>query len=113
MNSIMNEFLTQLQQHIEIVEDLSDKIEIGDDYLEQLKGYLPLLNQMIHTIFSLKEDPQVCLQIDLEYVMRVLKDILYGIEQDDRVFLLDSLRYGLLEIYYYIGAEVQDGALYE
>lgn len=107
---IMDGLIETLQQHIEIVDEISNKIEFGENYLEQIKSYLPSLNEMMKIIFELKQNSQIGLQIDWEFVMQVLTDIVYGIEQEDTVFLLDVLRYGLLEIYYYVGAEVQGEA---
>lgn len=106
----MEEFIETLQKHIEIVDQISNQIEFGENYIEQLKSYLPSLNEMMKTIFELKQNPQIGLQIDWEFVMQVLTDIVYGIEHEDTVFLLDVLRYGLLEIYYYVGAEIQGKA---
>lgn len=103
----MNDFLNLLQQHINAVEIIGNKIENGEVYMEDMRGYLPSLNQMITTIFELVQNPQVPLSLNPEFVLQVLNDIIYGIENEDSVFLLDVLRYGLLEIYYYIGTELQ------
>lgn len=109
----MNEFLDGLRQHIEVVEELGDKIEHGEAYMEDMRNYLPSLNQMITTIFDLQQAPEISVEINQEFVFQVLNDIIYGIENEDSVFLLDVLRYGLLEIYYYIGTELQSEEYYE
>lgn len=109
----MEDFLKLLQQHIDVIEHIGNKIEKHEAYMEELKEYLPTMNQMITTIFNLVQSPEIPLSINQEFVLQVLKDIVDGMEREDSVFLLDVLRYGLLEIYYYVGSELQDGACYE
>lgn len=109
----MNEFLDSLRQQIEVVERIGDKIEHGEAYMEDMRNYLPSLNQMITTILDLKQTREIPLELNHEFVFQVLNDIIYGIENEDSVFLLDVLRYGLLEIYYYIGTELQSEEQYE
>ena len=103
----MDEFFDLLQQHIGVVEGIGDKVERGEYYMEDVRQYLPSLNQIMTVILQMTQEPEVSLELDQGFVMQVLNDILYGIEQADSVFLLDVLRYGLLEIYYYIITELQ------
>lgn len=105
----MNEFLNLLQSQIETAEQIGNKIENGEEYMEDVREYLPSLNQMLTSIFQIAQEPETAFDINTEFVLQVLNDILYGIEHRDSVFLLDVLRYGLLEIYYYIGTELQGG----
>lgn len=105
----MNEFLNLLQSQIETAEQIGNKIENGEEYMEDVREYLPSLNQMLTSIFQIAQKPETAFDINTEFVLQVLNDILYGIEHRDSVFLLDVLRYGLLEIYYYIGTELQGG----
>lgn len=104
----MNEFLNLLHSHIETAEEIGNKIENGEEYMEDVREYLPSLNQMVTAIFQMAQSSERVLEINPEFVLQVLNDILYGIEHRDSVFLLDVLRYGLLEIYAYIGTELQD-----
>lgn len=104
---MMNEFLNQLLQHIEKTEDICTKMEEGEACMESVRDYLPSLNQMITTIFDLQQTRGCSLEISPEFVVQVLNDLIYGIENEDYVFLLDVLRYGLLEIFYYIASELQ------
>lgn len=103
----MNEFLDGLGQHIEAVEEICTKMEEGEACMEHIRNYLPSLNQMITTVFDLQHASESSFELSQEFVLQVLNDIVYGIESEDFVFLLDVLRYGLLEIYYYIAAELQ------
>lgn len=103
----MNNFLVNLQEQIERVELIAKKIESNEAYMEELKGYLPMLNQTILTLFDVIQNCTIPIEINSEFVLQVLNDILYGIEQEDSVYLLDVLRYGLIEIYVYIGMELQ------
>ena len=105
----MDEILMFLQQHIEVVQKIGDKIENGETYIGELREYMPSLKQMITTIFELTQIPEISLSINTEFVIQVLNDIIYGMEQEDTVFLLDVLRYGLLEVYYFVASELQNG----
>lgn len=105
----MNEFLNLLQSQIETAKQIGNKIENGDAYMEEIRAFLPQLNRMIIAIFEMLQNPESALELNPDFVTQVLNDILYGIENCDSVFLLDVLRYGLLEIYYYIGTELQGG----
>lgn len=109
----MDEFLSILQQHIDVVGKIADQMENGENYFNELQGYLSPLNQMITEIFELMNNPQIQLEVNRDFILQVLNDIAYGMEQEDRVFLLDVLRYGLLEIYYYIGTELRSVDSYE
>ena len=103
----MNEFLIELQHQTEKVEAIAHKIENGEVYLEDMKGYLPELNKTVTTLFEMIQDSTVQIDLNENFVLQVLNDILYGIEHEDSVFLEDVLRYGLIEIYDYIGTEMQ------
>lgn len=109
----MNELLSLLQPHMETVEEIGNKIENGEEYMEDIKVYLPSLNQLMTDIFQMAQNPETGLEIDAGFVLQVLNDVLYGIEHGDSVFLLDVLRYGLLEIYGYIEEELQNGVRHE
>lgn len=106
----MNGFMSTLQQHMTAVEEIGNKIERGGEYLQSLQEYLPSLNQIITTIFGLMNNPELSMEMDPDFVLRVLADLNYGIEHKDSVFTLDVLMYGLLEIYDYIMAELQGGS---
>ncbi len=86
---------------MEKVENICSMIENEEEYLGKLTGYLSQLNETVSYILACAEDPANPFQINVEFVLQNLKDILYGIEQQDSVFLLDALRYGLMEIYKY------------
>lgn len=103
----MEEFLKQLQGHAGAVEEIGNRIECGEHYMEEVRNYLPSLNQMVTEIFQMKQEPGVLPELNSEFVIQVLNDILYGMEHEDAVFLLDVLRYGLMEIYHYIETELQ------
>ncbi|MCI8881309.1 MAG: hypothetical protein HFH28_11390 [Clostridiaceae bacterium] len=103
----MENFLEGLQQQRDCIESIASKIEQGEAYMEELKSCLPLLNQAIITLFDMAQDTVIPIEINSNYVLQVLNDILYGIEQEDPVYLADVLRYGLIEIFDYIGTELQ------
>lgn len=109
----MKEFITDLYQNIEKLQNIIDEIKNNQPYIEDLKQYLPSMNQIIQIIFSMAEDNKVQLQINNQFVIQVLKDTLYGIEHEDSVFLQDVLQYGVLEIYKYITDELENRIVYE
>ena len=96
-----------LRSHISRVDAICRLIENEDEYNGELTGYLPFLNQIISYLLGCSQNPAVSFTINEQFVLQVLQDILYGIEHQDSVFLLDALRYGLLEIYKYGIEELQ------
>ena len=99
----MKKIVEELQQHKGTAQAIIDKIEQGKDYRINIRTYLPILNQLISQIFEVIQQPENSdLQININFIIQVLKDIVYGIEQEDTVFLLDVLKYGLLQIYDYM-----------
>lgn len=104
---MMNGFLNRLLRHIEEVEDICTKMESGEAYMDSIRNYLPSLNRMITAVIDLQQTDGCSLELSQEFVLQVLNDLIYGIENEDNVFLLDVLRYGLLEIFYYIATELQ------
>lgn len=109
----MENLLMELEQHRMMLEEITDKIENREPYMEQMKEYLSSLNAMTTAILKLVENPEVSLDLNLQFYMQVLNDIVYGVENEDSVFLLDVLRYGLAEIYIYIETELQGRVCYE
>lgn len=103
----MNEFLSCLIQQAESIVELCDRMERGDACVEQVRSFLPSLNQTITMIYDPQQAELQTLELNHEFVFQVLNDIIYGVENEDYVFLLDVLRYGLLEIYDYIAMELQ------
>ncbi len=97
-----------LQTQIKRIDQICLLIEYGNEYMEELKGHLPVLNQNICDILEHARNPESCFNINEEFVIQVLKDIIYGIEHTDEVILLDVLRHGLMVIYDY-AAEVLCG----
>lgn len=103
----MDEFLIELQKQQEKVDTIVQKIENGEPYIEDIKKYLPELNRIITTLFEGMQNSLINIDLNQNFILQVLNDILYGIEHEDSVFLADVLRYGLIEIYNYVGVELQ------
>lgn len=103
----------ELQSHIEQVEQICCMIEDDREYNEELMRYLPYLNQMIQSILVYAQDGPSVVDINEQFMLQVLKDIVDGIERKDAVYLLDVLRYGLLEIYHYCLECLQGGCYNE
>ena len=101
--------IEELQMHIERVENICRLIENREEYNEELTSYVGTLNTMVNDILACSQNQAIPFFINEEFVLQVLKDIIYGMENKDSVFLLDTLRYGLLEIYYYTIEELQNG----
>ncbi|MCI7129067.1 MAG: hypothetical protein MSA09_00595 [Lachnospiraceae bacterium] len=109
----MDKFLCELERHRKVLEEIGDKIENKEPYMDSVKEYLPSLNEMTTAVLELVQNPQIALELNLQFYMQVLNDIVYGVENEDSVFLLDVFRYGLLEIYNYIETELQGRECYE
>lgn len=103
----MKDFLDELQSQRETAEKLATKAECGEAYMEEVKLYLPALNQTIAKLFERMQDPLKPIELNQDFVLQVLNDIIYGIEKEDSVCLTDVLRYGLIEIFDYVTAELQ------
>ena len=101
--------IAELQMHVERVENICRLIENREEYNEELTSYVGTLNKMVNDILACSQNREIPFFINEEFVLQVLKDIIYGMENKDSVFLVDTLRYGLLEIYYYTIEELQNG----
>lgn len=91
----------ELQEHIKKVEGICERIENGEAYTEELVRYFGELKKVLSAILAYAQDKNNDFTINEQFILQVLKDILYGEEHKDSVFLLDTLRHGLLEIYRY------------
>lgn len=98
----MQEFIERLQWHKTCVKSIIEKIEHEKEFEYELNRYLPDLSHMVKEIFSYIENGRLNIEIDMNFLLNVLQDVVYGVEQKDTVFLLDVLKYGLLEIFDYI-----------
>ena len=103
----MKTFTERLEEDKDQVLRIIDQIENKEPYMEDMRGYLTSLNEITKEIIRLTDDPQIVLDLNKQFYLQVLNDIMYGIENEDSVFLLDVLQYGLLEIYNYIETELQ------
>ena len=102
----MNDFLDELQNQCKMAEDLADKIEHEEAYMDGLKAYLPTLTQTISKLFTVMQS-ETAIDVSPDFVLQVLNDIIYGIENEDSVCLADVLRYGLVELFDYMTLELQ------
>lgn len=90
-----------LQLQIERVKDISRLVENEEGYQQKLTEYFPDLTKTIEYILNCAHNTEFFFDINEQLVLQVLNDIMYGMKHQDSVFLLDVLRYGLLEIYQY------------
>ena len=109
----MSVFSEELQGHIEKLQEIADKMEHGQADMSEIKSYLPSMNQLITMIIELSAGPVPKIELNNEFLIQVLNDVVYGIENEDPVFLQDVLQYGLLEIYSYVNEELRDREIYE
>lgn len=103
----MDEFLIELKKQKEKIQEIADRIENQESYMGEMKEFLPELNRTITALFGMIQDSTLQIEINQNFVLQVLNDVLYGIEHEDSVFLEDVLRYGLIEVYDYIEIEIQ------
>ena len=70
----MDKFLIELKTQKRQVENISDKIEAGQPYMDELKKYLPCLNQLVALIFEMIQNVE--LELNQDFVLQVLNDII-------------------------------------
>lgn len=99
--------MEDLRTHIGRVNEICCLIENEEEYNGALSEYLPALNQTISELLAYAQNVETSFTINEQFVIQVLKDVLYGMEHQDSVILLDALRYGLLEVYRYGIDELQ------
>lgn len=109
----MKNFLDELQNQRDTAEKLAAKAECGESYMEEMNAFLSALNETIAELFERMQDPVNPIDLSQDFVLQVLNDIIYGIEKKDSVCLADVLRYGLIEIFDYVVAEMQRGEGHE
>lgn len=85
---------------------ICQKIEDHEEYMGQLKDSLNSINVVTTELIDILQKPDSGLELNIAFYMQILNDVIYGIENEDSVFLLDVLRYGLLEVYKYIETEL-------
>lgn len=112
MRKDMIELVKQIYHEKDNINVIEQKIEAGEDYMPDMRTALPELNRIITEIFQKIQKSELQIDLNINFVMQVLQDVVYGIEQEDRVFLLDVLRYGLEEIFDYL-IEMLAGDKYE
>ena len=67
----MNDFEKKLKFHMECIVEITDKIDNRQEYMEELKKYLPYMNQVIPEILKKSEDPQIEFELNDEFVKDV------------------------------------------
>lgn len=72
---------------IEKIDLICQKIINKENYLMMMPECVQAINQACEIILKDKEQ--------LEEIMLILEDVMYGMTQRDEVFLLDTLRYGM------------------
>ncbi len=97
----------ELRQNIECVGKICGLIENEQEYGGEMMNYLPVLRQTVNGILVCAQDPEQGFVLDQQFVLQVMQDIVYGMEHNDPVILLDVLKYGLLQIYYYVMEELR------
>ena len=102
----MDNFLDELHVQCKTAEDLADKIEREEVYMDGLKAYLPSLTQTVSKLFAMMQNG-AAIDLSQDFVLQVLNDIVYGIEHEDAVCRADVLRYGLVELFDYVTSELQ------
>lgn len=98
----MQKLLETLYYNKEKTETITEKIEAGEPYMDELKKYLPVMNETITCMLGSKN-----MSLNEKFLTQVLHDLIDGIEREDDVILLDTLRYGWNGILDYVGEELQ------
>lgn len=96
----------KIQSQIEQINRICNLIDNGEDYLGAAISELAEITEIMNVILENYD-------INEQFVLQVLKDIVYGVEQKDSVILRDTFRYGLLKIYSYVNENDQREEVYE
>jgi len=84
----MSEKQQVLEKAIESLDEVCKKIIEKNSYLEQMPFCISTVNEAVTMLMKEKK-------INQEYLLQLLEDMMYGMSQQDEVFLLDVLRFGL------------------
>lgn len=87
----MKEIGIMNQEAIEQIEDVCNAIINKENYLEKMPKCINSINNAVLPIIESSEDMA-------PKVLQVLEDMMYGMTQNDEVFLLDVLRFGVLPL---------------
>lgn len=95
---MLEAYIKSLAETIDKLETLEEKLENNIDYKDDLVSCINAVNDTIGMLFRLFTD-DIAAQVGFkkEYIIQILKDWMDGIENNDRVLLLDTMRYGLIE----------------
>lgn len=73
-----------------------------DNYMEKMPECIIAINQAVVPRMEEAED-------EVSYILQVLEDMMYGMSQQDEVFLLDALRFGVLPLFEQKYRSIADG----
>ena len=76
-----------LEQAVLAVDSICGKILRNEEYLSQMPVCVAAINQAVMLLLNEENGA--------EYILGILEDIMYGMTQQDEVFLLDVLRFGI------------------
>lgn len=77
-----------LKEAITVLDDICEKMIQKENYQEKMSDCIQAVNGAVIMIMEEQNSNQ-------EYILQLLEDMMYGMSQQDEVFLLDVLRFGL------------------
>lgn len=98
----MRKLVELLYCNKEKTDKIIQKLETGESYMDDLKQYLPIINETITCILQ-----EAKISLNENFIVQVLHDLIDGIERRDDVILLDTLQYGWLQILSYVDEEIR------
>ena len=93
------EYISILEELMEKLIELANKIEDKETYYEKLIEIVKEIEYTINLLFQIFSDVELAetAGFDKIYILQILQDLMSGIENDDRVLLVDVLRFGLYQ----------------
>ena len=94
---MLDEYIASLKQLVQIMIETADKIEDSNDYREKLIGTVKEIEEGLNLLFQLFSDEEIAeaAAFDKIYILQILQDLMNAMENEDKVLLVDVLRFGL------------------
>lgn len=91
------EYILILEKLMKKLMELANKIEEKEAYSEMLKESVKEIEYTINLLFQIFSDVEIAeaAGFDNIYILQILQDLMNAIENDDRVLLIDVLRFAL------------------
>lgn len=94
---MLDEYILNLEHLLQSLTETADAIEDTDIYKENLTNVIKEIENNINLLFQLFSDEEIAMaaNFDKTYILQILQDLMNAMENEDKVLLVDILRFGL------------------